>query len=102
MPKEKERDFVVIVDEETGDGEGLHRAIKVTALSGQEALTRVLIAKARKEAIDEKGIFNEAKAVKRSEYYLARIFRCGETWMLQEDEFNTVVADELLRLDEVY
>ncbi len=98
----KEKDYVVIVDEEVGDGEGLHRAIKVTALSGQEALTRVLVAKARKEATDEKGIFNEAKAIRLSEYYLARIFRNEETWMLQEDEFNTVVTDELLTLDEVY
>ena len=98
----KERDFVVIVDEETGDGEGLHRAIKVTALSGQEALTRVLIAKARKETTDREGILDEAKAIKLSNQYLAKISKCGETWVLEEDEYNTATAVELLRFDEVY
>lgn len=95
-------EFVVIVDEEVGDGEGLHRAIKVTALSGKEALTRVLTAKAKKEATDEKGVFDETEFLKLSKQYLAKIFKCGNTWMFEEDEFNTVVADELLRLDEVY
>ena len=98
----KEEDYVVIVDEETGDGEVLHRAIKVTALSGQEALGRVLIAKARKEATNEIGVFNEAEAIKLSKQYLAGIFKCGESWMLEEDERNTVTAVELLRLDEAY
>lgn len=98
----KERDFVVIVDEETGDGEQLHKAIKVTALSGQEALIRVLVAKARKEATNEIGVFDVAEAVKLTQRYLTRIFKCGKTWMLEEDERNSVTADELLGLDEAY
>lgn len=98
----KEKDYVVMVVEEVGDGEGLQKAIMVTALSGQEALGRVLIAKARKEATDRNGIFNEAEAIKLSKQYLAGIFKCGETWMLEEDEYNTVVVHELLRLDEAY
>lgn len=98
----KEKDYVVMVVEEVGDGEVLHRAIKVTALSGQEALGRVLIARARKEVADREGGFNEAEAVLLSKQYLARIFKCGNTWMLEEDERNSVTADALLRLDEAY